>query len=80
MTTDGAPGPRGAWGFVSATFSRDVALSMLEPAGAPQDGVLYRQRTPTPRFFMSFLETEHMNRHYLEAEALLIDDPEAPFF
>src|SRR6185295_14271136 len=26
-TTDGAPRPRGAWGLVSATFSRDVALS-----------------------------------------------------
>jgi hypothetical protein len=57
-------------GFVSATFDRAVASSFLE-AGT-RLGVMYRQRLPVERLFMTFLETEQLNRTYAEAEAVLL--------
>jgi hypothetical protein len=51
--------------FTSATFSREVAEAH-EPAE------LLEQRLPLERLFMTFLETEAMNRRYREAEAVLL--------
>jgi len=63
-----------AGGFVSATFSADVARSHFESRDAGTTGVLLRQSVPVERLFMSFLETAQMNRHYQEAEAVLLHE------
>jgi hypothetical protein len=57
--------------FVSATLSREVALSHL--AGGPTTRVAAIRRSPLDpaRVLMSFLETEAMNRQYREAEVVL---------
>lgn len=56
--------------FVSATFSREVAETRFD--GFPQGtAALYRQSVPVQRVFMTYLETVHMNRLVLEAEATL---------
>ena len=80
LATDHAPEPRRGMSFVSATFSREVAMSMFEPAGATAQGVLMRQRTPCSRLFMTYLETEPMNRHFREAEAVLLEQSEGAWF
>ena len=57
--------------FVSATFSREVAEALFD--GHPQGtAALYRQSVPVQRVFMTYLETVHMNRLVLEAEATLL--------
>jgi hypothetical protein len=43
-------------------------------------GVLLRQPVPTARLFMTYLETAQMNRHYKEAEAVLLRDPANAIF
>jgi hypothetical protein len=59
-----------ATGLFSASFSRAVAESHFD---APRAGAaaLLRRRLPLDLLFMSFLETEAMNKHYLEADAVL---------
>lgn len=59
-----------ATGLVSASFSRAIAESHFD---APRAGTaaLLRRPLPADRLFMSFLETEAMNKHYLEADAVL---------
>jgi hypothetical protein len=54
--------------FVSASFSRAVAQENV--AGRP--GRVREWRVPAERVFMTFLETEAMNRRYREAEAVLL--------
>jgi len=61
--------------FVSATFSREVATAHFEGGPATRTAVLWRQRVPVGRLFMTFLETREMNRRFSEAEAVLIGDP-----
>ena len=56
---------------VAASLSRHVAESHFGSASAAA-GALYRQRLQPCRLFMSFLETEPMNRQYQEAEAVLL--------
>jgi hypothetical protein len=58
-------------GFVSATFSFDVARSHLE-AGAM--GVLYRQLVPIERLFMTVHETPQLGGPFAELEAVLLYD------
>ncbi|HEY5160822.1 MAG TPA: hypothetical protein VII83_07090 [Gaiellaceae bacterium] len=59
--------------FVSATFSKAVAEAH-HPSSVRQ------QTLPLNRLFMTFLETEAMNRAYHEAEAVLIDDEQLESF
>ena len=60
--------------FMSATFSLEVAMSHFNDRDRGSTGVLLRQSLPIERLFMSFLETAQMNRHYKEAEAVLLYD------
>jgi hypothetical protein len=70
LAVDGPLRPHPQRGFVSATFDAEVAASFLN-AGT-RLGVMYRQRLPVERLFMTFLETEQLNRAYAEAEAILL--------
>jgi len=67
-------------GFVSASFSREVAESILGPPGRRRVGRIEGQRVPLRRLFMSYLETEAMNLRFREAEAVLIVEPEGGAF
>jgi hypothetical protein len=62
--------------FLSATFSSEVASEHFEGSPSTTTAVLWRQRVPTSRLLMTFLETKAMNLRYKEAEAVLIADPE----
>lgn len=66
--------------FVSATFSEDVANSHFNLDEEAHVSVLYRQLVPIHRVFMTFWETEAMNRMFLEAEAVLLYDPDSYSF
>jgi hypothetical protein len=68
--------PERSWSsFVSATFSHDVAAAHFEGGPTTRTAVLWRQRVPTTRLLMTFLETREMNGRFREAEAVLIGDP-----
>ena len=54
--------------FVSASFSRAVAAENV----AGREGVVREWVVGAGRLFMTFLETEAMNRRYREAEAVLL--------
>ncbi len=56
--------------LVSATFSRRVAESHFDTAMSGA-AVLFRQRLPAARLFMTFLETDAMSLPFAEAEAVL---------
>jgi hypothetical protein len=58
--------------FVSATFSRDVAMSHFESGTARASRVLLRQAVPINRVFMTYYETPQMNAPFKEAEAVLL--------
>jgi hypothetical protein len=60
--------------FVSATFSREVAESHFAGTERTVAAVLSRDVLPVERLFMTYVETEAMNRQFLEAEAVLIAD------
>ncbi len=66
--------------FVSTSFSRAVCESHFEGAGPDSAGLLLRQAVPVDRVFMTYLETEAMNRQFLEAEAVLLESPENLLF
>ncbi len=66
--------------FVSATFSLEVAMSMFDDRDGTSTGLLIRQPVPCTRLFMSYLETEQMNRQYSEAEAVLLNDSTRSLF
>lgn len=61
--------------FVSATFSRQVATAHFEGGSTTKAAVLWRQDVPISRLLMTFFETDAMNRHFHEAEAVVIADP-----
>jgi hypothetical protein len=58
--------------FVSATFSREVAMSHFESGSSTATRVLYRQTVPVERLFMTYHETAGMNDQFKEAEAVLL--------
>ncbi len=62
--------------FPSATFSAEVADAHFEGGPATRTAALMRQQVPVDRLFMTFLETPAMNCRFLEAEAVLIGDPD----
>ena len=61
--------------FVSATFSSAVAEAQFTGGPTTRAAVLWRQRVPTERALMTFLETRAMSRRFHEAEAILLADP-----
>lgn len=79
LSCHGSPGVREN-SFVSATFSLDVAMSHFHNRDSTSTGVLLRQPVPTARLFMTYQETAQMNRHYKEAEAVLLRDPTNEIF
>jgi len=80
MAVEGAPAPPRNTTFVSASFSFEVARSLFEPRSPGTNGVLLRQEVPLDRLFMTYLETEAMNRQFLEAEAVLLYEEGNPLF
>jgi hypothetical protein len=66
--------------FVSATFSRDVAMSHFNERDPATTGVLLREAVPFERVFMTCLETAAMNRQFKEAEAVLLRSDEDVVF
>jgi hypothetical protein len=58
--------------LVSATFSREVAVSHFESRA--EFASLIRRQVPVSRLFMTFLETSAMGERYLEAEAVMIGE------
>lgn len=60
--------------FVSATFSREVAMSHFESGSPLATRALYRQSVQVERLFMSYHETARMNDRFKEAEAVLFFD------
>lgn len=62
--------------FVSATFSRKVAEAHFDAGEGAVVSVLSRHVVPVERLFMTYVETEAMNRQFLEAEAVLVADPD----
>ena len=79
INTEGALLPARNRTFVSATFSEEVARSHYETGGPGGTRALYRQSVPIRRVFMTYHETEAMNRRFLEAEAALLFE-EGPVF
>jgi hypothetical protein len=72
---DGSWPERAPASFTSATFSAEVATEHFAGGPTTRTAVLWRQRVPIARLFMTFLETRAMNRAFREAEAVLIGDP-----
>jgi len=62
--------------FISCTFNLEVAKSFcgLEKENQFKQLYLVKMTVPVEKIFMSFLETDAMNRQYLEAEAQLFYD------
>jgi hypothetical protein len=61
--------------FVSTSFDEAVARSHFETAGRPTH-VITRQKVPVERLFMTYLETGAMNDRFLEAEAVVLAQPD----
>jgi hypothetical protein len=66
--------------FVSATFSGQVAESHFQGGPSTVAAAMWRQRISVDRLFMTCLETAAYNDRFLEAEAVLIGDPDSPTF
>ena len=66
--------------FVSASFSRAIAAAHFDSGDESSTGALHRQAIPIDRLFMTYYETEPMNRHYREAEAVLLHDADNLMF
>ena len=75
LATDGRLRAHSDTSFVSATFDREVAESIVSGGPTTRTAVLYRQVVSTERLFMTHLETAAMSRHYRESEAVLLADP-----
>jgi hypothetical protein len=50
-------------------------MSHFEGGPTTNVAVLVRQQVQVSRLFMTFIETQAMNEHYREAEAVLIGEP-----
>ena len=73
--SDKAISPPRNRGFVSSTFSEEVATALLESARQAYFKQLLSQDVPAVRLFMTFLETPQLTEKYQEAEAVLIFEP-----
>jgi hypothetical protein len=63
--------------FVSATFHRPVAEAHFQDGAT---ALFLADRIGVERLFMTHLETAAMNRQFREAEAVLLEDPDAALF
>jgi hypothetical protein len=61
-------------GFVSTTFSADVASALFRTGQKTHFAATYWQRVPPDRMFMSYFETPELSRRFQEAEAVLLFD------
>jgi len=77
IATNAKPEEHAGRGFVSASFSYEIATSMLGPTGAARTGTVDTALFPVERLFMTYQETAHLNRQFQEAEAVLIEGPKA---
>jgi len=66
--------PLPAQTFVSGTFAREVAEAHFEGNEQTLVAQLSRHVVPVERLFMTYAETEAMNRRFLEAEAVVLGD------
>jgi hypothetical protein len=66
--------------FVSATFSAEVAEEHFQGGASTVAAAKWRQRIQVDRLFMTFLDTAVHNKRFLEAEAVLIGDPDSATF
>ena len=66
--------------LVSASFRMDIVQEMSGWADLQRTVALYRQAVPVERVFMTYLETEALNRPFREAETVLLADPSNPAF
>lgn len=53
----------------------EAARSHFDSGSEQATRVLVRAAVPVNRVFMTYLETAAMNRHFLEAEAVLLAQP-----
>jgi hypothetical protein len=63
----------------AATFSRDVADAHFAGGPSTRTAVMTRQAVAIDRLLMTFWETAAMNRHFREAEAVVVGVPELSF-
>ena len=80
ISTEGPVHPPDNRTFVSATFSRDVAMSHFESGSARASRILLRQAVPLDRVFMTYYETPQMSAQFKEAEAVLLRDTDNTVF
>jgi len=67
-------------GFVSTTFCPDTAASLFRAGQKMQYAATYWQRVSADRLFVSFFETPELNRHFKEAEAVILGDQSNKLF
>lgn len=77
---DGPVEIRRGGSFVSATFSAEIAQAHFQGGPSTMAAAIWRQRIPVDRLFTTFLETAAHNERFLEAEAVLIGDPDSQAF
>jgi len=80
LSFSGQPQARSNDGFTSATFNLEIAMHHFCDDDPASTCLLVRQPVPVEKLFMSFLETEQMNRRYKEAEAVLLHDATSDLF
>ena len=80
MSFEGAPRGRNDETFVSTTFCREIATTWFDSDVDRRSVIMMRQPVPVERVFMTYLETAAMNRHFREAEAVLLLDPDSALF
>lgn len=62
--------------FVSTSFDEAVARAHYDSASRGATRLIVRQAVPVERLFMTYLETAAMNDRYLEAEAVVLAQPD----
>jgi hypothetical protein len=78
ISTEGPLRPPRNRTFVSATFSREVAVSHYESGSAEAARALIGHAVPLERVFMTYHETPQMNDPFREAEAVLLYAADEP--
>mgnify|MGYP001803268847 CR=1 FL=1 len=78
--SDQALSPPRNTGFVSATFSHDVATALFTSAQERRHAAMYWQSVSVDRVFATYFETPALSARYEEAEAILLFDSETTTF
>ena len=66
--------------FLSATTRLEIAQGCFADHVSADKGALLRQQVSIDRVYMTYFETDHMNRQYKEAEIVLLFDPKNSLF